>query len=217
MTLFSGCARNNLSTTPNTLSPENSKTSSSSPEPADKQTPAFMHDIQKLCDEELLYEYINGLEICLIGENELIFKNPDEISSSTLHMFFLYILNNDFFTGDDSQYKEYERQWLKKDNKFHIPIKDITTVLDRYFEHYSLEPAKIYGYSPSENAVIERTITGFGGDVWTRVKDKKFEQEQLVLVVDFYEDNSFQEVSKTKEYVIRFYESGYYLLSVTKK
>lgn len=213
MALFSGCAEN-LNTAPDTLSQENAKTpSGSQAEHTDNQAPVFMQDVQKLSDQELLDKYINGLDICLIGENELIFENPDEISSQTLYMFYLYTLNN----GDDSKYKDYERQWLKKDNKFHIPIKDIKAVLGRYFEHYLLDPTKIHGYSTSEDAVVTSTISGFGGCRFTKIKDKELDQDQLTLVVDFYGDERFQKVIETKEYVIRFYETGYYLLSVTKK
>jgi len=213
MALFSGCAENNPSTTPNISSQENSKSSGGSQaELTDNQTLVFMQDIQKLSDQELLDKYINGLDICLIGENELIFENPDEISSETLYMFYLYTLNN----GDDSKYKEYERQWLKKDNQFHIPIKDIKAVLDRYFEHYLLDPTKIHGYSTSEDAVVTPTISGFGGCRFTKVKDKEFDHDKLTLLVDFY-DESYQKVHYSKEYLIRFYETVYYLLSVIKK
>ena len=181
-------------------------------ENSENQVPAFMEEIKNLSDEELLYNYINGLEVALIHENELIFEDPDEIPSETLCMFFLYSLDT------DNYYEEYEKLWYnEKDNMFHIPIKDIKTHLDRYFEHYSLDPTKIYGYSASENAVVINTITGFGGDVWTKVKDKEFDYDQLTLVVDFYEDSNFQKIIETKEYVFRFYETGYYLLSVTKK
>lgn len=178
----------------------------------ESQVPAFMEKIKNLSDGELLYNYINGLEAALTRENELIFEDPDEIPSETLYMFFLYSLDT------SNNYEEYEKLWYnEKDNKFHIPIKDIKVHLDCYFEHYSLDPTKIYGYSATENAVLTNTITGFGGDVWTKVKDKKFDYDQLTLVVDFYEDGSFQKIIETKEYVFRFYETGYYLLAVTKK
>lgn len=223
MTLFSGCTNQN-SIQPDT-SHQSTSISKNSPsiistktndkdDKANIQAPNYMKEIKDLSDEELLYKYINGLEICLVGKNELIFKNPDEIPSEALFMFFLYTLNNE----NSSKYEEYETQWFNKnDNLFHIPIKDIKAVLDLYFEHYSLVPTKIQGYSASEDSVCIATILGFGGDVWTRVTDKKFDQDKLTLVVDFYEDNNFQKVRERKEYVIRFYDTGYYLLSVKKE
>jgi len=211
ITLLCGCTdKKNSTTIPDNLKHESTNVPDNSTQPvesSENQVPAFMEEIKNLSDEELLYKYVNGLEIAL----ELIFEDPDEIPSDTLFMFFLYSLDT------DNYYEEYEKLWYnEKDNKFHIPIKDIETQLDRYFEHYSLDPTKIYGYSASENAVVINTITGFGGDVFTKVKDKKFDYDKLTLVVDFY-DSSFQNIIETKEYVFRFYETGYYLLSVTKK
>ncbi|MTV49943.1 hypothetical protein GJ688_13265 [Heliobacillus mobilis] len=213
MTSLSACADiKKLNTTPKISSQERPQVSvDNQTERIDNQTPVFMKSIKNLTDKELLYNYINGLEIALVEKNELNFKNSDEIPSEALSMFFLYSL-------DHSKYEEYERLWYsQKDNMFHIPIKDIRAQLDRYFEHYLLESTKIIGYSATENAVVLRTITGFGGDVWTKIKDKKFDQDKLTLLVDFYEDDSFKKVIYTKEYVIRFYETGYFLLSVTKK
>ncbi len=182
--------------------------------------------VKAMSDEELLYYFINGLEICLINKSELLFNNPDEIPSQTLYMFFLYSLNDTLFSED---YSVYEDKWLKDDGLFHIPVDDITDQLSRFFESFNFDTSQLqeyvideynssevvsYGYDSEENAIITPSISGFGGDVYTKVLTKYFEGDILTLVVDFYNNYQLDKLIERKSYGLRFYNIGYYFMSI---
>lgn len=168
-----------------------------------------MQEVAKMSDQDLLYRYVNSIELSF---KTLTFKDPNEIPSESLIKLFLYSLNT------KEKYAEYEKRWLStEDGQFHIPIADINEQLDTILEHHNLIPSEIYGYNPKEDAVITATITGFGGEVWTKLQKKSIDGSTLILTVDIFTDDSFEEIMYTKDYTIRFDTEGYKYLSIDKK
>lgn len=95
--LFSGCS---------TVQDDDKQMNTSS-----NNTSAYIEKVKKMSDEEVLYNYINGLEVSLIKKSELTFSNSGEIPSQTLYMFFLYSL-------DSNKYNTYEKNGLKRMGNF---------------------------------------------------------------------------------------------------
>lgn len=168
-----------------------------------------MQKIAEAPDQELLDDYINGLELAM--PNTFTFQDPKDIPSDMLVRLFMYSLD----TTDEEKYAGYETRWFNaEDGQFHVPLADIKEQLDTILEHYNLITSEIYSYSSKENAVVMPTITGFGGAVWTKLKNKLIDGDLLVLTVDIFKDDTLKEVINTKQYTIRFYEDGYKCLSI---
>ncbi|GMQ55708.1 hypothetical protein AN1V17_01000 [Vallitalea sediminicola] len=179
----------------------------------DVNTPEYMKEIENMSDEDFLYNYIDGLDVCC----DLNFGDASEISSDDLFTFFLYSL---FI--DEASYEEYENKWFDKElSMFVIPEEDITSQLDRYFKDYDFNISKVDKmaakyYDESKKAIIISMIDGFGGARFTKIIDRSIDGNVVSVTVEFYDEN-YKELFETKTYEIEFHDNGYYLLKIETK
>lgn len=171
--------------------------------------------LQKALDipDQQLADKLGNLDMCL-GDS-LIFTNSKDISSDTLYSFFCYI------TQSEDYGKNYSDKWYnKKEGKYHIPIKDIIDILNRYFDSVNFDPSKLpatYGYNAKMQELINNGLLGFGGVRFPKLVNKEIISDNTLKVsVDYYTDDTYKKVDYNKAYTILYSDVGYKYLSIVK-
>ncbi|MBM7866902.1 hypothetical protein GTO89_04645 [Heliobacterium gestii] len=169
-------------------------------------------------DTPFVSRYIEALDICLSGNNELIFTKSEGIPSEQLYIFAIYAIDQEFFArhSPNESTSSGDAFFDRKDRKYHIPVPTIHNVLDRYFEKTIFDPTKIDGYDPAKNEIVTKIFAGFGGA--RNIKVSKVEQisnDSIRITADFYNmDNSM--VIYRKIYTMKHTANGWKYISITK-
>lgn len=164
---------------------------------------------QGLSDEELVSRLAEGLDICLIGDNELLFTDVKDIPSSTLYMLFVYLCNTSSNKELQEKYESYSEQGF-------IPARDVTALLNQYFDNPNFVPEEANANYDASKDVFTGVYSGFGGGRFPKLISKNFLDDHLTLKVAFYDDR-YKVIYYTKTYKIRFTDNGYKYLSITKE
>ncbi|MCW2276934.1 hypothetical protein [Heliophilum fasciatum] len=174
---------------------------------------AFTTDLLKLIDDKFISRYIKDLDICV---PELIFANSEDIPSQTLYTFSIYVMDMEYhFTHGDIE-DSGDKFLNKGDNKYHIPVKTIREVLDKYFEKTRFKPEKVYAFEPVKNEFVTPIFAGFGGDRKVELSNKEQISDDTVrLIVDFLVPES-GEIYCTKVFTMKYTSNSWKYLSVTK-
>lgn len=162
-------------------------------------------------DEQLIAKYIEGLDICLVGEAELLFTSAATIPSQTLYMFFVYAtLQDKLYTPND---------WLSKtDGKYHIPASAVAATVAKYFNGAKLEPSSVHDYVASANEYVTTTFGGFGGGRFVQLRSKEaVSADTIKLTADFYTAADHKTIAYTKVYTIQVGSDGHKYLSIAKR
>lgn len=163
-----------------------------------------------LTDEQLIARYIEGLDIALVGNTELIFGDARIIPSQTLYMFFVHATYQDnLYSPDD---------WLNKtDNKYHVPLDVVSTTIDKYFDGARFDPAEVDCYVPASKEFVTPVFGGFGGGRFIKLRQKEtLTADRIRLTADFYDGENFGNVVYTKIYTIQITAGGYKYLSIIR-
>jgi hypothetical protein len=165
---------------------------------------------QALPDDELVLR-IAEIDLHLIGDNELLFSDPETIPTKTLFIFFLSAFNQEVYYGD----REYKEFFDESSDLFFIPVKDIKETLQRYFEKFSFDPKEISDYDPATDTIRASTMSGYGSRS-TKLESKSFDQDRLTMTVIRYADLEHQEIMYRKTYTVRFTADGFFYLSIAR-
>jgi len=173
----------------------------SSTHSAEPSESLYIAEVTAMADEEILYTYVNGLEI--VGSFD--FSETSELMTNQLYTLFLYSLNNDYMT--------YEKRWYDADTDMYIiPVDEITEQLGTVLKSFFFNAALLDIYDSDTDTVVAPFISGFGGEILSRVAERSTDGNVLRLTVDFYEDEDFNFLMETKQYEFEFYDGGYYIL-----
>lgn len=169
-----------------------------------------------LPDDQLVEKYTTEVDIAL--GDDLLFSDSKDIPSQTLLTFFCYITSNKGNPKNNEYAENYQQKWYNpKDNQFHIPVAEVTGIVNKYFDGINFDPKKISGYDSKTNEIIKVILSGFGGVRFPRLVGKEIlSNNTLKLTVDFY-DPEYKTILYTKIYTFRFNDNGYQYLSITKK
>lgn len=116
---------------------------------------------------------------------------------------------------DESQMQAFQNP---EDHFFYFIEDDITKCLNRHFRDFSFHIEDIPNYNDTKRAVVTPIVSGFGGDRFMKIIDKKVTGDTVVFTAAFYDDmtmngNAYME----KCYTIQLYENGCYYLSAIER
>ncbi len=115
-------------------------------------TPAQKY-LNSTSDEDLFNEFEKA---CYIGTNGTMgFAKVSDISSDDLYRFANMTVDLDTMN----------KWYHDADQKYHIPLSDITALLDKYFEKYTFVPNGIKYISYYDEEKKELVATALGGDM----------------------------------------------------
>lgn len=166
-------------------------------------------------DDEILAKYCVNLDLCLIGDYELVFNDSSEISANCLWMFFQYI------TGHENLY-DIQKYYNKENGLFYIPTDLIQKTVEKYFVNLpKIDFGKIYNviYDQfnEEEQIITKDYGGFGGARFEKfIKKEKVNENVYKFTVDYYESEEKIKVSYRKIYTIKIDDQGYQYISIEK-
>jgi len=169
-----------------------------------------------LPDDQLVEKYATEVDISL--GDDLLFSDSKDIPSQTLFEFFCHITSNKENSKNNEYAENYQQKWYDpKDNQFHVPVAEVTGILNKYFDGINFDPKKISGYDSKTNEIIKAILSGFGGARFPKLVNKEISSnDTLKLTVDFC-DPEYKTILYTKIYTIRFDDNGYQYLSIAKK
>ncbi len=117
-----------------------------------KSTPAEQY-LNSISDEDLLNQFEKA---CYIGTGGTMgFAQVSDISSDDLYRFANMTVDLDMMN----------RWYQNTDQKYHIPLSDITVLLDRYFEGYTFVPNGIKHINYYDEEKKELVAAALGGDM----------------------------------------------------
>lgn len=158
-----------------------------------------------MLEDKTLLEIVVGGEIALASENGFTFSSPTELSSQELYRMFLYLGDYDTFVRDCQDTESGEFLFTKE---------YISSLLSRYFKEHSLDITQINGYDAARNVVVTMNPSGFGGDRFVNVIEKRVNGNLVTLTLEFFDNIEKQgEPYLCKTYQIELYDGGYYYLS----
>ncbi|MTV50861.1 hypothetical protein GJ688_18175 [Heliobacillus mobilis] len=221
--LLIGCSKTEISSEANPIPITMNEThpSTTLPNSEEKKKTTLAPDLLTLIDDKFISRYIEGLDICLAADNELIFKNSEDIPSHTLYIFSIYAMEEEFnATHAPSHIGSCgDRFFDKRDKLFHIPVETIREVLDKYFEKTIFEPQKVYDlFDPVKNEFVTPIFAGFGGARNPKLSHKEqITTDTVRLTVDFHDSiEPDSDIMYTKVYTMKHTDGGWKYLSITK-
>lgn len=176
-----------------------------------QNVPKAMQKIIKMSDKELS-DMFGNIDLCL--GDDFMFKDAKTLTADQLMTFYIYITQTDEFD------KNYLGNYNTTDNRYTIPVSEIQSVIDKYFDGAKFDASKltIKNEYDATAGKVTINITGYGGMRFPRVSIKKFlTDDTLKVTVDFYTDSSYSEVSYTNIYTIRCSDTSYKYVSIVKK
>lgn len=187
-------------------------------------------------EEALLDKFVTAVEQGIPDTTDLWnFTDPSELGADQLAVWFRLVLNQQADTGYRS-WDLYSYLWfqpmedLPEDSEYDqeggcyvIPLEDVTGVLDRYLDGYTLDPSELSGYDAEQDALILPAIRNlFDGEpqfalrlAWAEFVE---ETNTLHLTVERYTDETYETLTAVRTYTIRLENGGcYYDSIVTEK
>lgn len=108
----------------------------------------------------------------------------------------------------------FDRCYDQETKLFTIYQEDLEAVLSLHLKEYALDLTEVSGYDSTVGAVVTWTLTGFGGDRYMAVSEKKVEGNVVTFTAQFYEDyDRTGQPYAAKTYTLEFYDGGYWFLS----
>ena len=161
-------------------------------------------DESQLTDDYLI-SLVIGEEIALTGDNRFTFETPMDLSSQELYMLALY------WGGDTGAF---DHCYDQETQMFTLQQEDLEAVLSLHLKEYALDLTEVSGYDSTVGAVVTWTVTGFGGDRYMGISEKKVEGNVVTFTAQFYEDYDMTgQPYAAKTYTLEFFDGGYWFLS----
>ena len=173
-------------------------------DPGEEQDTGWTLDKSQTTDDYLI-SLVIGEEIALTGDNSFTFETPMDLSSQELYMLAL------FWGGDTGAF---DHCYDQETQMFTLQQEDLEAVLSLHLKEYALDLTEVSGYDSTVGAVVTWTVTGFGGDRYMGISEKKVEGNVVTFTAQFYEDyDKTGQPYAAKTYTLEFYDGGYWFLS----
>lgn len=176
-----------------------------------QNVPKTMQKIMNMSDKDLS-DMFGDIDLCL--GDDFMFEDAKALTADQLMSFYIYITQTNEFD------KNYLGKYNTNDNSYTIPVSEIQSVIDKYFDGAKFDASKLTIKNEYDKSADKVTINimGYGGTRFPRVSIKEFLADNtLKISVDFYTDNNYSEVSYTKIYTIHYSNTGYKYISIVKK
>lgn len=98
-----------------------------------------------------------------------------------------------------------------EDGLYHVTKDKMDETLSKYFSGYVLDITQIPGVDANKESgeITAKTLSGFGGENWPRLREKTVSGNTVTFTVDYYQNADMQQVAKTKQYTLTFRKGGY--------
>ncbi len=156
--------------------------------------------------EEQLNAIMNKV-IRLLARN-ITFTSADSLNSSALFQFYMGVL------------REGMEQWYNKEDKtYYVPVKDVISVLDTYFEKYVFDPNKALStpsYNKEKDAIVLRAY-GMGFTDYYKIENVSAITDDYVEIeaafFDSTNDNNKDFPIYRTQLTIKVTDTGYHYIS----
>lgn len=156
-------------------------------------------DGQMLTDGYLL-SLVDGVELGMTAA-PFTFESAKKLNAQQLWLCYLLL------TPEATR----EAAFREDDGLYHVTKEMMDETLTRYFKGYRLDITQIPGIDIDEanGAVLAKTLSGFGGENFPKLREKTVDGNTVTFTVDYYQNSNMQEIAKTKQYTITFRKGGY--------
>ena len=173
-------------------------------DPGEDQDAGWTLDKSQTTDDYLI-SLVIGEEIALTGDNSFTFETPMDLSSQELYILALA------WGGSEGAF---DHCYDAETGEYTIRQEDLEAVLAPHFKEFSLDLTEISAYDSTAGAVVTWTVTGFGGDRYMGISEKKMEGNVVTFTAQFYEDYDMTgQPYAAKTYTLEFFDGGYWFLS----
>ena len=157
-------------------------------------------DGKKLTDAYLL-SLVTSLENGMTAE-PFAFQKASELSEKQLWLMYLLLTPR----------HDLEATYQSADQMYHITPDAMDRTLCRYLEGYTLDISKDADYDEKTGEIVTWTVSGFGGGMASKLREKNVNGNTVTFTVDYYayDDADFTTSLHAKTYTITFYHGGYF-------
>ena len=156
-------------------------------------------DEGKLTDDYLL-SLVTSLELGMTAA-PFTFDRPKDLTQQQLWLMFLLLMPK----------AELEATYDKQDGMYHITQKMMENTLISYLEYFQFDITKNPGYSETLGEIVVPTVSGFGGGMLAKLREKHVDGSTVTFTVDYYagDDVGFTAPEYAKTYTLTFFYGRY--------
>ena len=156
-------------------------------------------DEGKLTDDYLL-SLVTSLELGMTAA-PFTFDRPKDLTQQQLWLMFLLLMPK----------AELEATYDKQDGMYHITQKMMENTLVSYLEYFRFDITKNPGYSETLGEIVVPTVSGFGGGMLAKLREKHVDGSTVTFTVDYYagDDVGFTAPEYAKTYTLTFFYGRY--------
>ena len=156
-------------------------------------------DEGKLTDDYLL-SLVTSLELGMTAA-PFTFDRPKDLTQQQLWLMFLLLMPK----------AELEATYDKQDGMYHITQKMMENTLISYLEYFRFDITKNPGYSETLGEIVVPTVSGFGGGMLAKLREKHVDGSTVTFTVDYYagDDVGFTAPEYAKTYTLTFFYGRY--------
>ena len=156
-------------------------------------------DEGKLTDDYLL-SLVTSLELGMTAA-PFTFDRQKDLTQQQLWLMFLLLMPK----------AELEATYDKQDGMYHITQKMMENTLISYLEYFRLDITKNPGYSETLGEIVVPTVSGFGGGMLAKLREKHVDGSTVTFTVDYYagDDVGFIAPEYAKTYTLTFFYGRY--------
>lgn len=157
-------------------------------------------DAAKLTDGYLL-SLVTAPEICMTSA-PFTFAQAKDLTQQQLWLLYLLLTPR----------TELEATYQETDGMYHIASAQMDQTLSKYLKGYDLDITKDINYDETTNEIVVWTVSGFGGGMLSKLREKQVEGNTVTFTVDYYagDDTQFTAPQFAKTYTITFRYGGYF-------
>ena len=156
-------------------------------------------DEGKLTDDYLL-SMVTSLELGMTAA-PFTFDRPKDLTQQQLWLMFLLLMPK----------AELEATYDKQDGMYHITQKMMENTLISYLEYFRFDITKNPGYSETLGEIVVPTVSGFGGGMLAKLREKHVDGSTVTFTVAYYagDDVGFTAPEYAKTYTLTFFYGRY--------
>ena len=156
-------------------------------------------DASKLTDSYLV-SLVHTLELGMTSA-PFTFDRPKDLTPEQLWLMFLLLMPK----------AELEATYDKQDGMYHITQKMMENTLISYLEYFQFDITKNPGYSETLGEIVVPTVSGFGGGMLAKLREKHVDGSTVTFTVDYYagDDVGFTAPEYAKTYTLTFFYGRY--------
>ena len=157
-------------------------------------------DEEALTDDYLL-SLVASLELGMTAA-PFTFDRPKDLTQQQLWLMFLLLTPE----------AELEATYEKQDGMYHITQKMMENTLISYLESFRLDFTKAPGYDAAQGEIVVPMVSGFGGGMLAKLREKHVDGNTVTFTVDYYagDDVQYTAPEYAKTYTMTFRYGGYH-------